>query len=155
MKIIALPLFALLVFFSCKKTEEKQLPPGTDFSFARYSCFCAGNSCMTAYQIKNNELFRGNGPLCRPDSLVLDANPLDAGNLALAETLRDALPSLMLTSSTDQYGCPGCDDGAAFYIRAVDNGTVRQWRIEPGNNDLPVSVKDFSQKIQQTLDALE
>ena len=155
MKIIACSLLAFLVFFSCKKAEEKHLSLDADFSFARYACFCAGNSCMTAYQIKDNHLYGGAGPLCRPDSLLLDAIPLGAGKLALAEALRDALPSEMLTSSADHYGCPGCDDGASYYIRAVDAGAVRQWRIEPGNDNLPAAVKDFSQKIQQTLDALE
>lgn len=150
---ILFPVLLCALLFSCKK--DPVTPDSVDyFTFGVNYCFCI-DQCATLYKYADAKLIKGVGNSCEPADYTFNGTALPADDLALAETLLNALPDSLFSSSETIFGCPDCADQGGYYVEIKKDGEVKSWRIDTRADDLPEWLKPYQQKIKDTIESLQ
>jgi hypothetical protein len=148
-------LFALLAAFGCKKeTITLDLGNLDYFAFGTAYGFCAGDACVTLFQLQGQNLY--------PDAdvtkqqffagdITFQTTSLPADKVALAQDLLAKFPPALLDESEEHIGCPDCSDQGTIFVEIKESSTVRRWRIDPFLD----KYKPFSTAVANTVHELK
>ena len=153
MKNLLITCIAFLVLASCKKEQQKGLPPGTDsFSFGFAAGFCVGD-CTRFYEVTGSKIFPDDmGLLIRP--LKFKTMPLDNNKYLFSKPLLENFPAYLLNNPNSTIGCPDCSDQGALYIEIKQGAVTTFWNIDTNENTQPEEIRTYMSQLRNVIDSL-
>ena len=153
MKNLLITCIAFLVLASCKKEQQKGVPPGTDsFSFGFAAGFCVGD-CARFYSVEGNKIFPDDMPaFVKP--LKFKSTPLTNSKYLLAKPLLENFPVYLLNNPDKIIGCPDCTDQGALYLEIKQGGVTKYWNIDTNENAQPEEIRIYMGQLRNVIDSL-
>jgi hypothetical protein len=137
MKLFKTILFLFVVGSICSCNDDDIVPTLSDCDYLIFGHFygeCGGEGCIETYKLTSSELFEdevdayaGQGPF--------DFNKLNTDKHNLVKDLLDELPSELISSEDQTFGCPDCGDWGGLYIQYHSNDQVGKWRLDQMDMD--------------------
>ncbi|OEK05021.1 hypothetical protein [Roseivirga misakiensis] len=120
-KILALTFLFYLVISGC---ENENLPIDSEYLlFGNFYGHCQGD-CFNAFQVDNEKVQSddADGHFTFDQYQFESTRTLDKSAFSEARSLLKQIPSELITSEIESYGCPDCaDQGGYFMIFETDN----------------------------------
>ncbi|MFT5914743.1 MAG: hypothetical protein ACJAWV_000274 [Flammeovirgaceae bacterium] len=148
-------LLLVFTFSACDKEEEfgVDLSEGDYLVFGHFYGFCAGETCVENYLIKEGELYKD----LKKDYLgrEFDFQKLDNSEYLKVQDLTTSFPLELLNEQNERIGCPDCTDQGGVSISYSKNGNIRRWRIDQYKPSIPSYLHDFVDKVNQKISLLD
>jgi hypothetical protein len=120
-----------------------------DYMIFGVYCGECGGHCATMYKIDNTGLaidetdgfFKNNGKITFADKGWKD------DRFDTAKILLESIPTQLVTSKMEQFGCPDCTDGCGIYVELKMNAVVKKFYIDTNQSQLPEFLKPFARAV--------
>ena len=144
------PFFILiaLLAFSCENEPAFELQNTDYLIFGWYAGECAGD-CIAAFRVSNQSLEEDTTTrFYRQDYTFQAGRVLDNDAWSRASTLISSLPTDLIQSGTDIYGCPDCADQGGIFLIFNQAGQTRTILLDTvDTDDQPTSIINFKDQM--------
>ena len=131
------PFFILiaLLALSCENEPAFELQNTDYLIFGWYAGECAGD-CIAAFRVSNQSLEEDTTTrFYRQDYTFQAGRVLDNDTWSRASTLISSLPTDLIQSGTDIYGCPDCADQGGIFLIFNQAGQTRTILLDTVDTD--------------------
>lgn len=151
MKIIKIVIVGLAVIFStsCKKKNGLESTQSDYLVFGHFYGMCAGEMCVETFKLTDVSLFEDTIDDYSGQNLVF----VQLANDKFEEVndLMDFFPAQLLNETKEVLGCPDCADGGGLYIKHMENGTLKSWRIDQSKDNVPSYLHGFMDQVNERI----
>ena len=144
-------LVALLISTSCSKSDEVNINEFDYLIFGHFYGECIGEGCVETYMLTDTKLYEDKKDNYFFDDAQFDFVELDNAQFELVKDLPDYFPVALLETEEDVFGCPDCGDWGGLFVQYAKDNVVKSWRIDQMKEDVPVSLHEFIDKINEKI----
>jgi len=143
-------LMTIVMFSSCNKDEDCiALNAQNYLVFGHFYGMCFGEECVETYKLTDQKLYEDN--LDDYSGQNLDFVELDNETFVQVSDLVDFFPNQLLSQSETVFGCPDCADGGGLFIQYSDNGSLKSWRIDQTQENVPSYLHAFIDQVNEAI----
>jgi hypothetical protein len=150
-KIYLLIIISIICFTACKKRNTIPTDNLNYFTFGKSYYLCSTN-CEYYFRISNNKLYK----MERTDrTLKFDFTALPKSKCRIALQLKTDFPEYLLDRPNTVIGQPDNRDQGAINIEIAENGIIKEWKIDPDIENLPVEIRNYISSLSNTIERLK
>lgn len=134
-RIFSALILTLLSLTACEDSSA-DLQEGDYLIFGRFAGFCQGD-CFSVFRVTQSDLTEDETAqrYTGTDYEYTADRTLSHAEYDLAKDLLSSLPTELLTSDKEVYGCPDCADQGGFLISFSYNGAEKTFRIDTNQTE--------------------
>jgi hypothetical protein len=148
--------FLLLItgFLSCNEQEDDvSFEPKGTLIFGHFYGLCIGETCIETFKLEGAKLFEDT--LDQYFGNTYSFIELSNVQYLNVENLKSKIPSQLLASPDETFGCPDCADGGGFFVHYQDAGSTKSWRIDMNKDNVPKYLHDFMDELSSKIALLQ
>lgn len=143
MKGIKRLLLSLILGLGFAGCAEKAYPDPSAFVFGSWYGFCIEN-CIHVYKLENGKLYPDDlSTRHQSEEITFQTTPLDEKWAKKAQKLYELFPAYLSKNPNLTIGCPDCHDQGVLYLAFEENGKLKEWKIDPVENNYPPEITTF------------
>jgi len=145
----------LFLFISCDN-EEAEPADGEYILFGTFAGYCVGEHCIDIFKLTDEALYEDANDNYPSNYEAYEGNfsKLDDSKFELVKTLRESIPSQLLSETDTIIGMPDATDGGGVYFAVKTDQGVRFWLIDQIDEYVPEYLKSFKNEINQKVDLI-
>ena len=146
--ILLVPLF--LLFTLCTKDKSFDVDYFA-FGIAHGECI---ENCAVFFLVQNDNLYADDLNYYS-SPLRFKSDPLSTDKYNIAKQLIDDFPQYLKNNPNKTFGCPDCADQGGIHIEIKNNDKTQYWHIDTNINNQPAEIRDYINKMLETLEQLQ
>ncbi|WP_265955634.1 hypothetical protein [Galbibacter sp. EGI 63066] len=151
LKLIGL-LLLIGAFISCNNDDDATSYEANYLIFGHFYGMCAGESCVETFKLTDDKLFEDT----KDDYTKKEFSFAEQSDSKFEQVkdLPSFIPNQLLNEKDSVFGCPDCADAGGLFIRYLENGNVKSWRIDQVKANVPEYLHSFMDKVNEKIELI-
>lgn len=153
MRLLIIILLGLFTF-TCNGLTNSSTKQTDYIIFGSFYGMCVGDDCVANFKLTDDDLYKDQN-----DSYAgmkdFSFKKLSAEKFEVAKDLYSKIPSKLLSSESQTFGCPDCADQGGIYLAISRDGSVKEWKIDQDKDNIPGYLHDFVDEVNAKIRELD
>lgn len=136
------------LFISCNDSD--QILVEETLIFGHFFGECVGERCVETFRLTRFDLAEDNVDGYASDG-PFDFEVMPQEKFELVKNLISEIPSELLETDDQTFGCPDCGDWGGIYVSWITPISTQSWRIDMIQESIPEYLHDFVDKINESI----
>ncbi len=146
--LLPLLLIGLVHIMACTSDEDPDNLPY--LIFGHFYGECDGEGCIETFKIDSEKLYEDTKDLYAAEEYDFIQLPDSLHDKVVY--LLDAIPSELISTENQTFGCPDCADGGGVLIRyANSENSEKAWLIDQDKANIPGYLHDFIDQVNTSI----